>query len=315
MTVSEALQIKDRQKNEAESAAEARTDALYAEFPELKRLDEALAAFGPRLVTAAIGGRTEELREMERDNLALQENRRVFLVRNGLAPDEDAPVYRCPRCRDSGYVGLTLCDCVRKLMAMDAYRSAGLGKGLEDKTFASFSMKYYSGEDREKMERVLDFCRRYAREFGEDSPSLLFIGKTGLGKTHLSAAIARGVAEKGFRVYYESAQRMFDTYEASRFGRDPGAVSGTELYENCDLLIIDDLGTECLTPYTSSTFFNLLNTRIIHHRPILISTNLNRVSLEKNYGERVLSRLFGEFRVLLFSGTDVRMQKLGDRLA
>ena len=311
MTVSEALQIKNRQRSDAEKRADERTAALCKQFPALAQIDEELAAYGPELVRIAMQGDREAMAALEKSNLALQDKRREFLKANGLSPDEDTPKYICRDCRDSGYVGNGLCDCVRKLIAMDAYRAAGLGKGLSDKTFDNFRMLYYSGEDREQMERVLECCRKYAQNFSAESPSLLFIGKTGLGKTHLSAAIACAVAAKGHQVVYESAQKLYDTYESARFGRDAESVERTELYENCTLLIVDDLGTECATQYTAATFFNLLNTRLINRRPILINTNLDRVHLEKIYGERVLSRLFGEFRVLLFKGKDVRMQKIG----
>jgi hypothetical protein len=127
----------------------------------------------------------------------------------------------------------------------------------------------------------------------------------------VSAAIAAGVAAKGYRVLYETSQKLFDTYESARFGRDN--APDTEKYESCDLLLIDDLGAECGSQYTAATFFNLLNTRLMENKPTLINTNLNRAQLEKNYGERVLSRLLGEFRVLLFAGKDVRLQKLSER--
>ncbi len=311
MTIQEALQIKNRLRADAEFAADARTEALCAQYPEIRKIDEELSSFGPSLVAAAMRGETETLEKLEKDNLELQKKRAALLERFGLRPDEDAPKYACAACKDSGYVGLSLCGCVKKLIATDAYRSAGLGKGLTDKTFDNFRIAFYEGEDREQMERILEFCRRYVANFTEESAPVLFIGKTGLGKTHLSAAIACGVAEKGYRVVYESAQKLYDTYESARFGKDPASVERTELYENCALLIVDDLGTECSTQYTAATFFNLLNTRLINRKPILINTNLNKAQLEKTYGERVLSRLFGEFKVLLFKGKDVRMQKIG----
>jgi len=177
-----------------------------------------------------------------------------------------------------------------------------------DKSFENFSLQYYSGEDRTRMETILASCKKYAQTFDDNARSLLFMGKTGLGKTHLSAAIAGAVAMKGYRVLYETSQKLFDTYEAARFGREN--APDTDKYVNCDLLIIDDLGAECGSQYTAATFFNLLNTRLIEGKPILINTNLNRPQLEKAYGERVLSRLLGEFRVLLFTGKDVRMQRL-----
>ncbi len=308
MTVTEALHEKDRERNEAEAEAAVRTAKLYTELPALEALDRELAACGPALVTAAIAGDTETLSKIEAKNLALQQRRRELLLAGGYRPDEDAPAYRCALCGDSGYVGQNLCSCVRKRIAIAAYTSAGLGKGLLEKTFETFSLRYYSGEDLPRMEAVLSICRKYAQGFDRNAQSLLFMGKTGLGKTHLSAAIAGTVAQKGYRVLYESSQKLFDTYEAARFGRDSSGKA--ERYEACDLLIIDDLGAECGSQYTAATFFNLLNTRLINGQPIIINTNLNKPQLEKAYGERVLSRLLGEFRVLLFAGKDVRMQKL-----
>lgn len=308
MTVTEALQEKSRLQAEAETKADQRTRALHRALPELKTLDEQLSAFGPALVKAVIGKDPGAMKQLESENRALQAKRRQLLTENGYRPDEDEPLYACKRCRDSGYVNLKLCDCVRSLVAMDRYTSAGLGKGLSGKTFENFSLRFYLEEDRKHMETVLSICRSYAEQFDENARPLLFIGKTGLGKTHLSAAIAATVAKKGYDVLYETAQKLFDRYEAARFGRDSSGM--TERYESCDLLLIDDLGTECGSQYASSAFFNLLNTRLLNGQPIIINTNLNRPQLEKAYGERVLSRLLGDFRVLRFVGTDVRMQKV-----
>lgn len=308
MTIIEALLEKDKQRAEAEAKADKRTRELHNALPALEELDRRLAACGPALVKVMMSKDPEALKALETENRALQQKRRQLLSENGYRPDEDEPAYTCPTCRDSGYVGMKLCDCVRRRMAVDLYTSTGLGKGLLGKTFDNFSLRYYTGEDKGHMETLLSICRSYAEKFDENARPLLFVGKTGLGKTHLSAAIAMTVAKKGYDVLYETAQRLFDRYEASRFGRDDDRT--IERYESCDLLLIDDLGTECATQYTSATFFNLLNTRLLNERPIIINTNLNRPQLEKAYGERVLSRLLGDFRVLNFVGTDVRMQKV-----
>lgn len=308
MTITEALQEKDRQRMEAEAKADERTRALHNALPALKELDKQLAACGPALVKVVMSKDRQALEALEKENRALQEQRRRLLEENGYRPDEDEPAYACSACRDSGYIGLKLCDCVRRRVAVERYTTTGLGKGLFGKTFDSFSLRYYTGEDKPHMETVLSICRSYAERFDENARPLLFVGKTGLGKTHLSAAIAMTVAQKGYDVLYETAQKLFDRYEAARFGRDGSGM--LERYESCDLLLIDDLGTECASQYTSATFFNLLNTRLLNGKPIIINTNLNRPQLEKAYGERVLSRLLGEFRVLRFVGTDVRMQKV-----
>ena len=308
MTIIEALQEKDKQRAEAEAKADGRTRELHIALPELEELDKQLAACGPALVQVMMRRDREALQALEKENHALQEKRKQLLTANGYRPDEDEPVYTCPVCSDTGYVGMKLCGCVKRRIAVDRYTSTGLGKGLFGKTFDNFSLRYYTGEDKQHMETVLSICRSYAEQFDETARPLLFLGKTGLGKTHLSAAIAMTVAQKGYDVLYETAQKLSDRYEAARFGRDNDSM--IERYENCDLLLIDDLGTECASQYTSATFFDLLNTRLLNGKPIIINTNLNRPQLEKIYGERVLSRLLGDFRVLKFVGTDVRMQKV-----
>ncbi len=308
MKVIEALRKKDEQRADAEAAARRRTEELYVALPALQALDAKLASHGPAIAKLVFTKDREGLARLEAENRDLQEQRRQLLTRNGYRPDEDAPVYRCAVCRDRGEVNGSLCACVRELVAVDRYTSTGLGKGLLGKTFDNFSLRYYTGEDRTHMEALLSICRKYAETFGEDSRSLLFLGGTGLGKTHLSAAIAGEVAKQGWDVLYETSQKLFDRYETARFSQ--GSDERIERYESCDLLVVDDLGAECASKYTAATFFNLLNTRLINGKPMLINTNLNRPQLEKAYGGRVLSRLLGEFRVLKFVGTDVRMQKI-----
>ncbi len=310
MTREEAFQEKKRMRTAALKKAEKRKEELYAALPELRGIDRRLAAFGPRIVAAAMSEGPEAVAALKEENLALQKERGDLLTASGYRADEDAPVFSCEKCQDTGYQLLNLCSCIKEMTASENYRSAGLGKGLDGKTFDNFSLAYYKGEDHAKMRLVLNACSNYAETFDKDSRSLLMIGRTGLGKTHLSAAIAETVAAKGFRVIYESAQKLFDNYENSRFGRQQESMEKVESYESCDLLLIDDLGTECASQYTSATFFNLLNTRLICRKPTIISTNLQPKELEKTYGERIYSRLCGEFRLLPFSGEDVRMQKL-----
>lgn len=269
-------------------------------------------------MSAAAEGREnldEKLAEIKRENDTVLARRERLLAQNGFPQGYDDPVFECPLCLDSGYIGLKFCDCVKKALNTKTYTGTGLGKALTDKDFDGFSLKYYSGKDsgdglseRENMTIIYNSCRRYASGFSQSSGSLLMMGGTGLGKTHLSAAIAREVVGRGFWVLYESAQNIFDSYEAVRFGREPREI--IKKYESCDLLLIDDLGAECITQYTTAVFFSLLNWRTINSLPTVISTNLSPQQIKKNYGERVYSRLMGEFLILRFTGRDIRMLKL-----
>ena len=310
MTREEALQRKELMREKAIREAYAKTAALHDRFPALRELDRERDEIGPAFVRAAIrGDRAAQDRLLEQKK-ALQNRRTEYLLSEGLKPDEDAPVFACPKCEDTGYVLLQLCDCVKSMMYSERYKSAGLGRGVFDKSFDNFNLSYYGQKESETMARILRICRNYAATFTKDSQSMLFIGKTGLGKTHLSAAIAGEVAHKGFSVLYESAQSLFDSYEHARFGTVEDAMDRVKDYETCDLLLIDDLGSESASQYTSACFFNLLNLRLIGGLPTIISTNLNNAALEKTYGERVLSRFLGEYRMLEFAGQDVRMQKV-----
>ena len=166
------------------------------------------------------------------------------------------------------------------------------------------------------MSRVLATVKAYAEDFRMDEPasgSLLFMGGTGLGKTHLSTAVASAVLEKGFDVFYNSAVGMISDFEQKRFGNAIGLgdADNTERYVSCDLLILDDLGTEVVNQFTQSTLYYVVNTRLNAGLPTIINTNLNVTELRKTYSDRIASRLTGEFRVIPFYGTDIRKQKLG----
>jgi DNA replication protein DnaC len=154
------------------------------------------------------------------------------------------------------------------------------------------------------MQRNLNYCRKYAADFQPGAGSLLFSGATGLGKTFLSACIARQVTDRGFGVVYASAGKLFSDYEGVKFDRlDPGAIEG---YTACDLLILDDLGTEMTTPLVISSLYQLVNSRILERKATLISTNLRPEDLEPRYGGQIASRLLGNYELVVFEGEDIR---------
>ncbi|MDR2909403.1 MAG: ATP-binding protein, partial [Oscillospiraceae bacterium] len=146
----------------------------------------------------------------------------------------------------------------------------------------------------------------WAEGFNAKSESLLLLGRTGLGKTHLSVAMARAVAMAGYGVVYSSAQRMMDALEAEKFSRDPKAEGAADIFLNCDLLALDDLGTEFSTQFTAAALFNVINTRLTEGRPTVVNTNLEPVEIEAKYSQRMVSRLICGYRVLRFAGKDIR---------
>ena len=176
-------------------------------------------------------------------------------------------------------------------------------------SFDNFSLDYYDWEQRAAMGRVVESCLRYVREFSRESKNLLFTGPPGLGKTHLSLAVAEGVARSGRLVMYVSAPHLMDELERGKFQKDAAALEYREIIFGCDLLVIDDLGTEMVTSYTKSEVYDLVNTRLNTSRPTIINTNLGLRDIEKKYTSRVYSRIAGMYAVVEFKGRDIRLQK------
>ncbi len=306
----------------AESVAvwEQRIREVSAEIPEFASVDRQLQLTGPKIIAASVGsdGGTageEAVSAIRAEYDALAKRRRQILTEHGYPADWCDMHYFCPLCSDSGYVGIGICSCLKKEIENNYLENSGLYTLTKKQTFETFSLDYYEKDDKIRMKRNAEILERFADSFVPgQSESFLFLGATGLGKTHLSSAAARAVIGKGYYVVYESAVNLFSAYEARRFGQS-GSSGGedaddTDRFLDCDLLIIDDLGAEITNKFTLSCLYNLLNMRMIRHSSVIISTNLNRAELRERYTDRIASRLFGEFSPLLFTGHDVREQKL-----
>lgn len=297
----------------AENTAKKNTERLYAISPEAKRLDAELSGTGLALVRIALsrGDVKESLANLRAENEALQARRRELLASLGLPADYTDVRYTCPTCRDTGYTEKGMCACMRRLLVEEGFRSSGLGGLIEKQSFDNFSLHFYKGEDKEAVETALRAAKQFAEDFDKTGANLLFIGGTGLGKTHLSTAIARRAIERGQDVVYETAQNVIADFEYDRFrrGYDKDEEEKSARYLDADLLIIDDLGAELTNQFTVSSLYNIINTRINRAKSTIISTNLGQKGLAERYDERITSRLFGEFYPFLFKGRDVRGQK------
>lgn len=301
----------------AEREAELCRKQIHAKLPEIAEIDRRLSRVGVELMGIALGGGADmekRLMAKREETEALNKKRGELLAAAGFPADYTDVKYECDKCADSGYVGIKMCECMRSALVMAGFESSGIAQLLRTQTFENFSLDYYkqSLENYGKMEKIFQYAKNYADTFeAGKAENVAMFGGTGLGKTHLSSAIAKRVIEKGNDVYYVTAVNMVSDFEAEQFGA-PSVQKGelTDRYFDCDLLIIDDLGTELSNQFTVSCLYNLLNVRINRGAATIISTNLTQQDLFKKYSDRITSRIMGEFRILPFTGNDIRMQKI-----
>ncbi|MCD7776398.1 MAG: ATP-binding protein [Firmicutes bacterium] len=311
-----ANEILGERRREAESRAETRRRELYTSLPEIKEIDRELSRTQSSIIDAigkGSAGIRERIAEIEEKNSSLQERRKSVLRANGYPDDYDRAVYTCELCRDTGYVKNKMCKCKRRLLVLSGCESSGMGVLMRTQSFDSFSLDFYNGPARTRMEQIFTEVKRYAESFsGDGDGNLLFSGNTGLGKTHLSTAAARVIIERGFDVKYETVSGMITEFEDKKYHSGYGEREDdpTERYFECDLLIVDDLGAEITTQFSVSCLYSVINARINSGRSMIISTNLSSSEIRRRYSDRIASRLFGEFSVYPFEGSDIRAEKL-----
>ncbi|MBQ7316159.1 MAG: ATP-binding protein [Clostridia bacterium] len=300
----------------AREEADARREEVYLAIPELKETDREMGHMGLRIMRAAYSGEPEAaIAELKAQNLALREKRRGILLSHGYPGDYTEIRYECPLCADSGFVDFKMCSCMKKKIIEAGYESSGMAELLRTQSFENFSLDFYKEDPSalRRMMQILSKMRQYAESFEtEKAENLVLFGDTGLGKTHLSSAVARILLDRGFDVYYTGAVNMLSDFEYQRFGNSMMGETGdsTSRYFSCDLLIIDDLGTEVSNQFTTSVLYNVINTRLNRKKATIISSNLTQADFRKRYWDRITSRVLGEYTVLPFLGTDVRAQKL-----
>lgn len=309
-----AALLQRRQKARQEAAR--RQAELYRQYPPLGEYDRRLRSLTRSIAVAAVGGEAEETERILAQVRGVQEERRALLDSLGLPRDILEPRYSCPLCKDTGSVEGKRCQCMEALLRAESCR--GLPSAILDgrSTFETFDLSYYpetpdqSGRSPRKiMATILQQCRDYADGFSRQSKSLLFLGRTGLGKTHLSLAIAGQAARQGAAVLYSSAQGIIDRYERVRFDREPTAEDRdfVRMAPRCDLLVIDDLGAEFSTAFSQSVLYNILNDRITAGLPVILSSNLTLEQMDTTYNEHIVSRILCECTNLNFAGEDIRL--------
>ena len=296
----------------------------YEKVPELRDVERELRTLVTQAAVTALQRGQDPgaaIDSLAGRSLELQHRRKALLRAANLPEDYIDEQYSCARCADSGYVGGKMCTCLEALYREEAAKALSSLLKLGAERFETFDLSYYAESadpaegvsPRARMRVIYDYCRLYAEKFGPGSANLLLQGNTGLGKTFLSACIARVVAEKGFSVVYETAVACLADFETQKFARggedwEP-ASERVRRYLACDLMILDDLGTELAGGYAATALYTLINSRLTAGKKTIISTNLTEEELRRRYTPQIASRLEGEYQVLAFLGSDVRKSK------
>ena len=282
--------------------------------PEILEAEEKMSRAGLATIKAVGMGAAdakEYIQKLSEINLEAQAQRRLLLKSNGFPEDWLDVHYTCKKCEDKGFASGIMCGCFKELLKSIEYEKLCSKLPVGNCRFDNFKLDYYPDgagtSPKKRMESVLNYCKAYAADFSRRSPSLLLYGKTGLGKTHLSLAIAGKAVEEGYGVIYSSAQNLFNKLEKDKFGK--ADANTEEAILDCDLLIIDDLGAEFTTQFTVSALYNIVNSRELESKPTIISTNLMPEQLTKAYGERIASRILSNYVMLYFDGSDIRQIK------
>lgn len=309
----------DKQRRAEEFAR--RREALYRAEPRLQAIEQQLRSTMSKIIAGALQRGTDPLpaiRVIQDENLELQRQRAELLLSMGYPMDYLEEKAACDKCNDSGFCGDKVCSCLQKYYNAQQKKELSPLLGFGNQSFDTFSLEWYPTRvnermgcsAREHMEHVFESCSNFARHFEKHGGNLLLTGPTGVGKTFLSACIAREVTERGFSVVYDTAPNIFRVMENEHFHRGEEDVSSAvERFFRCDLLIIDDLGTELLTPFIQSAFYRIVNTRLMTGKSTVISTNLSPNEIFERYSSQILSRIEGEYEILPCFGDDIRILK------
>lgn len=305
------MRVYEERQTRNRHSLEERTAWVNQQVEGYRELSDSIAAISVTQGKKLLEGDENALSELKSTLRRLSAMKQELLTGAGFPEDYLSPVYDCPDCKDTGYIGSEKCHCFKQAIIDLLYEQSGIRSMLEKENFSSLSYDYYQGEDLERFKKNVTTAKNFIKTFDSDYHNLFFYGTVGTGKSFLSGCIAKELIEKGFSVIYFSAAGLFETLSRNMFD-----YKNTEelrsLHEDlygCDLLIIDDLGTECINNATASMFFSLLNERHLNQKATIISTNLFLEDIQNRYSERIFSRIMNQYISLKFTGPDIRRLK------
>ena len=295
-----------------------RIKRAYIKVPRLKEIDEAISTCSIASARRMLSGDDGALLALHKDLETLREERTHLMNRSGFPSDYFDEIYTCPDCKDTGYIHGEKCHCLKQAIIDVIYTQSNIKNILERENFSTFSYEYYQDVDRnpangltslENVEQAVIDCQSFIDNFENKPQNLLLFGDTGVGKTVLSNCVAKEILDKGYSVIYFTAFQLFDILSKGVFDRDAEAIAAHENIFECDLLIIDDLGTEFSNTFTSSQLFLIVNERILRQKSTIISSNLNLGQIAEVYSERTFSRISSNYTAIKLFGDDIRVKK------
>ena len=308
----------DARQLRAQHLIEQRTNEVYEKAPQIKEIDSMIATYSVASARRLLEGDTAALLDLKQQIATFRNKKRFILKELGYPDNYFEPVYTCPDCKDTGYINGQRCHCFKQQAINLVYTQSNIKDILAVENFGTFSYNYYS-------DKVIDHatglsslatakqavlkCHEFIDSFDNTFSNLLLYGDTGIGKTFLSNCVAKELLDSGHSVIYFTAFQLFDILSKGIFDKDNKAIDAHQNIFDCDLLIIDDLGTELVNSFTTSQLFLCLNERILRKKATLISTNLSIGQIADIYSERVLSRIAGHYTIIKMFGDDIRMKK------
>ncbi|MCQ2491505.1 MAG: ATP-binding protein [Lachnospiraceae bacterium] len=317
----ELMRAYDQRRQQNQDLHRRRLSEVYAKIPAIKQLDEEISshsiAIGRKMLFDSDESALKELRDK---NLELSMAKVEYLVQNGYAPDYLDPIYTCRACKDTGYIGNKKCSCLKQAIVNQLYKQSNIYEKLIEENFQTFSYEYYSEEQlypnrpspRRNIVSIVERCMDFISTFKSNpGQNILFQGSVGVGKSFLTNCIAKELLDESCTVIYLTAFELVEVFENHRFHRSSDGESSYSMdyILNCDLLIIDDLGTEMTNSFVASELFLCLNERLLRKKSVIISTNLSLSQLKDNYTERVISRIAENYLICNIYGEDIRMKK------